>query len=120
MWIIRWVIIALAVVVLAVLIGLNKDLETFPINYVFGEFSMSPLSLAFFSFVTGFLTWFIISLLHLFRTRNQLVEKERLILNLREELNAYRNESLNLTDDISKSPPSVQVSSAKAISEEEE
>jgi hypothetical protein len=52
----------------------------------------------FFAFVGGFLTWFIISILNFLRMRSELSAKDKIIKNLKEELNDYRNESLSLGD----------------------
>jgi uncharacterized membrane protein YciS (DUF1049 family) len=104
MWIIRWSLIAAAVVLVSFFIGMNmKSDQQITVNYIIGETElMSPLVVMFFAYVAGFLTWFIISLFNFFRMRSELSAKEKLIKNLKQELNGYRSQSLNLGEDADK------------------
>jgi len=104
MWIIRWSLIAAAVVLVSFFIGMNmKSDQQITVNYIIGETEqMSPLVVMFFAYVAGFLTWFIISLFNFFRMRSELSGKDKLIKNLKQELNGYRNQSLSLGDDVEK------------------
>ena len=96
---IRWFFIALVVVVVSLFIGKNMNHEPISIDYVFGETNeMSPLMGMFFAFVTGFLTWFVISLFNFLKMRAEIASKDKLIKNLKEELNDYRNASLSIQD----------------------
>jgi len=106
MWIVRWLLIAVVVIMISFFIGKNIESEAeqqITINYVFGETSPLPkLMVMFFAFVAGFLTWFIISLINFFKMRSELSARDKLIRNLKQELNSYRNQSLTLNDDAEK------------------
>jgi uncharacterized membrane protein YciS (DUF1049 family) len=104
MWIIRWSLIAAVVVLVSFFIGMNmKSDQQITVNYIIGETEqLSPLVVMFFAYVAGFLTWFIISLFNFFRMRADLSAKDKLIKNLKQELNGYRSQSLNLGDDAEK------------------
>jgi uncharacterized membrane protein YciS (DUF1049 family) len=106
MWIVRWFLIAVVVITISIFIGKNIESETeqqITINYIFGETSPLPkLMVMFFAFIAGFLTWFIISLINFLKMRSELSAKDKLINNLKQELNSYRSQSLNLNEDIEK------------------
>jgi len=99
MWMIRWFLLVIVIIGIAVFIGLNgTDQQEVKLNYLFGEKVMTPLTLMFFSFVAGFLIWFVISLFNFLKMRSELSARDKVIKNLKEELNDYRNESLALED----------------------
>jgi uncharacterized membrane protein YciS (DUF1049 family) len=106
MWIVRWSLIAIVVILISFFIGKNIDPQAeqqVTIHYIFGETEPLPkLMVMFLAFVAGFVTWFIISLFNFFKMRSELSAKDRLIKNLRQELNGYRNQSLNVNDDADK------------------
>ncbi len=103
MWIVRWFLIAIIVICISLFIGKNIESEAeqqITINYIFGETAPLPkLMIMFFAFVAGFLTWFIISLINFFKMRSELSSRDKLIKNLKQELNGYRNQSLKGDDD---------------------
>lgn len=99
MWMVRWFLFVMAIIVIAFFIMLNSQAEqNVTINYLFGQKTLSALELIFLSFTVGLITWFIISLFHFFKMRSELSGKDKIIKNLKEELNDYRNESLTLED----------------------
>jgi uncharacterized membrane protein YciS (DUF1049 family) len=99
MWMVRWFFIVVIIIFISVFISKNMGLPAINIDYIFGETGdVSPLMAMFFAFVGGFLTWFIISILNFLRMRSELSAKDKIIKNLKEELNDYRNESLSLDD----------------------
>lgn len=103
MWIIRWFLIAFGVVLVSFFIGRNMKLEPISIDYIFGETDeMSPLMVMFFAYVAGFISWFVISLFNFFKMRSELAAKDKLIKNLKQELNSYRNQSLNFNEESEK------------------
>jgi len=100
MWMIRWFLIVVIVVFVSLFIGNNHELPKVSINYLFGETEeISPLLIMFFAYLAGFLTWFIISLFNFFKMRSDLAAKDKLIRNLKQELNGYRNQALALDED---------------------
>jgi uncharacterized integral membrane protein len=99
MWMIRWFFIVVIIIFISVFISKNIELPKLSIDYIFGSTDEMPALMAmFFSFVAGFLTWFVISLFNFFKMRSELSAKEKVIKNLKEELNDYRNESLSIDD----------------------
>lgn len=104
MWMIRWFLIAMVVVFISLFIGKNLNPEnTISIDYIFGQTDdISPLAVMFFSYVAGFLTWFVISMLNYFKMRSELSSRDKLIKNLKQELNEYRSQSLVLDGEADK------------------
>jgi len=96
---IRWFLIAVLVLALSLFVGYNKD-GTGNIHYGFGSTGdTSILVLLLISFAVGFMTWFIISMLNFYKLKSELTEKDRLVQNLRQELNSYRNQALTLDEE---------------------
>ena len=96
---IRWFFIALVVAIISIFIGRNLGQNPITIDYVFGVTEeMSPITAMFFAFVAGFLTWFIISLFNFMKMRSELAGRDKVIKNLKNELNSFRNASLSVPD----------------------
>jgi len=101
MWMIRWFFIALIMGIIILFIVKNGNLEPFSIDYVFGETEdMSPLTALFLAYVFGFITWFVISLLNFLKMRAEIASKNKLIKNLKDELNNYRGAALSNVEDV--------------------
>jgi uncharacterized membrane protein YciS (DUF1049 family) len=99
MWMIRWFFIALVVAIISIFIGRNLGQNPITIDYVFGVTEeMSPITAMFFAFVAGFLTWFVISLFNFMKMRSELASRDKVIKNLKNELNGFRNASLSVPD----------------------
>ncbi len=99
MWMIRWFLIAFLVLAGSLFVGYNKDGKG-SISYGFGETGeTSILILLLIAFVVGFMTWFLISLFNFYKLRSELAAKNKLIDNLRQELNGYRNQSLTIEEE---------------------
>jgi uncharacterized membrane protein YciS (DUF1049 family) len=125
MWMIRWFFIALVIALISLFIGKNYDNEPVKIDYLFGVTEeMSPLLAMFFSFVLGFLTWFVVSLFNFMKMRSDIASKGKLIKNLKEELNSYRNAALSVSEDAEKTVlvdrKKVGGATAEDVEEEEE
>lgn len=96
---IRWFFIALVVAIISIFIGRNLGQNPITIDYVFGVTEeMSPITAMFFAFVAGFLTWFVISLFNFMKMRSELSSRDKVIKNLKDELNGFRNASLSIHD----------------------
>ena len=99
MWMIRWFFIAVVLFVAVFFIKNNQSLPTVSIDYVVGRTGdISPLTAIFVSFVLGFFTWFVISLFNFLNMRAEISSRDKLIRNLKQELNDYRNSSLTLPE----------------------
>lgn len=99
MWIIRWFFIALILFIAILFVVKNQGLQPISIDFVFYKTEeISPLTALFFSFITGFLTWFVISLFNFMKMRSDMLSKDKTIKNLKNELNEYRNASLKEDD----------------------
>ncbi|MFH0919556.1 MAG: LapA family protein [Fibrobacterota bacterium] len=99
MWMVRWFFIVVIIIFISVFISKNMGLTPVNIDFIFAETGeISPLMAMFFAFVSGFLTWFVISIFNFFKMRSELSAKDKVIKNLKEELNDYRNESLSMED----------------------
>ncbi len=99
MWMIRWFFIAVALFVMILFIMKNQNLPVVSIDYILGKTGdISPLTAMFVSFVLGFFTWFVISLFNFLRLRSELNSRDRLIRNLKDEINDYRNSSLTIPE----------------------
>lgn len=106
MWMIRWFLIAVALFGTILFIYENRNLDTVSINYIFGETGdLSPLLLMLLAYFAGLLTWFVISLFNFFKMRSELSSRDKLIKNLKQELNEYRSQSLALDHDAGRRPP---------------
>jgi len=103
MWMIRWFFIAVLVLALSLFVGYNKD-GTGTISYGFGDTGeTSILVLLLISFAIGFMTWFLISMFNFYKLKSDLSAKDKLIDNLRQELNSYRNQALVIDETKEKS-----------------
>ena len=117
MWMIRWFFIAVVLFVSVFFIKNNLNLPTVSIDYVIGRTGeISPLTAMFVSFVLGFFTWFVISLFNFLNMRAEINSRDRLIKNLKRELNDYRNSSLTLPEGSDKT----QIMGVSAVDEDAE
>lgn len=99
MWMIRWFFIAVVLFVMILFIMKNQALPVISIDYIFGRTGeVSPLAAMFASFVLGFFTWFVISIFNFLHLKSEISSREKLIRNLKQELNDYRNSSLTMPD----------------------
>jgi uncharacterized membrane protein YciS (DUF1049 family) len=99
MWMIRWFLIAVLVLALSLFVGYNKD-GTSTVSYGFGDTGeTSILVLLLIAFAVGFMTWFLISMFNFYKLKSELSAKEKLVENLKQELNSYRNQALTLDED---------------------
>jgi len=100
---IRWFFVAILLFFAILFIMRNQGMETLSIDYVFGKTGeINPLIALFGSFVAGFFTWFVISLFNFLKMRAEISSREKLIRNLKQELNDYRNASLTLPETMEK------------------
>ena len=91
MWIIRWVLITILILVLVGFLGLNQD-EFVDVDFLFWE--SPPIALAyalFFAFALGMVVHLLISILSQFQLRAQIGRKRREIRKLQDELERLRN-----------------------------
>ena len=96
---IRWFFIALVLFIIILFLMYNQGLDPISIDFIFYKTEvMSPLTAMFFAFVAGFLTWFVISLFNFMRMRSELASRDKVIKNLKDELNGFRNASLSIHD----------------------
>jgi uncharacterized membrane protein YciS (DUF1049 family) len=96
----RWFLIAVLVLALSLFVGYNKD-GTGIVSYGFGDTGeTSILVLLLIAFAVGFMTWFLISMFNFYKLKSELSAKEKLVENLKQELNSYRNQALTLDDGV--------------------
>lgn len=118
MWMVRLFFMSLSVFLGVLLIVYNQELlnSRIEINFLVMKKSWSPFVAMLFAFAAGFLTWFIVSMFNYLKIRSQLESREKLIKNLKRELNDYRNSSLTLPEGADKT----QVMGVSAADEDAE
>ncbi|OGJ89496.1 MAG: hypothetical protein A2487_06310 [Candidatus Raymondbacteria bacterium RifOxyC12_full_50_8] len=97
MWAIRWFFIVGILFVAVVFIMSNRNLfegDPIEISFLIKRVEWKPYFLMLVSFGAGFLTWFVVSLFNYFKMKTELSGKNKVIKNLKDELNDYRNVSL--------------------------
>ncbi len=94
MWIVRWVIITVVILVLVGFLGLNQD-EYVDVDFLFWE--TPPIALAyalFFAFALGMVVHLLIAILQHIQLRTQIGRQKRQIRKLQDELEKLRNLSI--------------------------
>lgn len=104
MWMVRWFVIVLTMFLLIVFVQKNSDIDPIRLQYLFGweAEGLNPLLCMLVAFVLGFITCFVISLFNFFNMRSDMSARDKLIKNLKQELNGYRNQSLALNEEAEK------------------
>ena len=98
MWIIRWVLITIVILILVGFLGLNQD-EFVDVDFLFWE--SPPIALAyalFFAFAAGMVVHLLISIFSQFQLRAEIGRQKREVRKLHDELQKLRN--LSLDEDI--------------------
>ena len=95
MWIARWFVIILFLIILGFFISSNINTKVEKLHLIIATpENVSVTSIIFLSFLLGFLTWFFISLFNIFKLKLEVATKDKVIKSLKEELNAQRNKGL--------------------------
>jgi uncharacterized integral membrane protein len=91
MWILKWLGVALLLIVLLGFSIMNVEQQV-DINLFFWQFQDVPLILVIFeAFIVGMLVWFLIAFINELRLRADLRNTQRELDDLREELQTLRN-----------------------------
>ena len=94
MWIIRWILITLVILILVGFLGLNQD-EFVDVDFLFWE--SPPVALAyalFFAFALGMVIHLMISIMQHFHLRAEIGRQKRQVRKLQDELEKLRNLSI--------------------------
>ncbi|MFP4521619.1 MAG: LapA family protein [Fibrobacterota bacterium] len=97
MWVVRWFVIVLVLVFVALFVTKNTgvDSNVKSIDFIIAESSdISVTTVIFLSYLLGFLTWFFVSIYNIFKLKIQVGTKDKIIKGLKKELNAQRNEGI--------------------------
>lgn len=102
MWIFRWIIITIFILLLVGFLGLNQD-ELVNVDFLFWESPQIPLAYAlFFAFAAGMVIHLIAAIFRQIQLRAEINQQKRQIKKLQDELEKLRNlsieEDLNLSD----------------------
>ena len=98
MWMLKWLGVALLLILLLGFSMMNLD-QFVDINLLFWQFDHVPLILVVFeAFVAGMLVWFIIAFVNELKLRSQLRTLSRDRNQVNEELQALRNQPLDELD----------------------
>ena len=95
MWIIRWVLITIVILILVEFLGLNQD-EFVDVDFLFWE--SLPIALAydlFFAFAAGMVVHLLIAIFSQFQLRAEIGRQKRQVRKLQDELQKLRNLSLD-------------------------
>ncbi len=94
MWIVRWVLITLLILILVGFLGLNQD-EFVDVDFLFWESPQIALAYAlFFAFALGMIIHLLISIMSQIQLRTEIGRKKREIRKLKDELEGLRNLSI--------------------------
>ena len=100
MWILRWVLITVVILVLVGFLGDNQD-EYVDVGFVFWETPEIALAYAlFFAFALGMIIHLMISIMQHFTLRAEIGRQKRQIRKLQDELEKLRN--LSIEEELSK------------------
>ncbi len=91
MWLIRWIVITVVILILVGFLGLNQD-ELVDVDFLFWETPRIALSYAlFFAFALGMLVHLFIGIGRQFQLRSQISRQKKEIRKLQDELEKLRN-----------------------------
>lgn len=103
MWIIRWILVAV-VIVLILLFSLQNQEQRVSVHIASWESPEIPLYFALFiAFVIGLFVWFIVAAFQIMRVKSELKSCLRVNRKLQEELTALRNLPLEESEEEPKS-----------------
>ncbi len=98
MWIIRWVIVALLIIVILGFALQNQE-QTVSVNILKWKSPVLPLYLfLYLSFIAGLLFWILISALHIVKLKGDNFQLQRENQKIRNELNRLRNANIDEVD----------------------
>jgi uncharacterized integral membrane protein len=108
MWIIRWVLITILILVLIGFLGLNQN-QIVNVNFFFWQSPEIPLALALFiAFAGGMLVQLLFAIVKQFQLRAEIGRQKRQVRRLQEELEKLRN--LAIEEEFSKTSEGTQTS----------
>jgi uncharacterized integral membrane protein len=120
MWIIRWILVALLIIVILGFALQNQE-QTVSVNILKWKSPVLPLYLfLYLSFIAGLLFWILISVLHMIKLKGDNFQLQRENQKIRNELNRLRNASIDEMDEKTEFEPKQDANPDKSESKLEE
>lgn len=94
MWIFKWIFGALLIIIILGFAIQNQE-QTVSVHIISWESPVVPLYLiVFISFITGMITWFLVSVYKIFSLKKQNFSLQRDVKKIKDELNRLRNANI--------------------------